>query len=36
VPRRWGLDPAAPYPDPVVTPEAGRQRALDAYGARTF
>jgi deoxyribodipyrimidine photo-lyase len=36
VPRGWGLDPAAPYPDPVVTPEDGRQRALDAYGARSF
>ena len=36
VPRRWGLDPGAPYPDPVVTADAGRQRALDAYGARSF
>lgn len=36
VPRSWGLDPGAPYPDPVVTPEHGRTRALDAYAARTF
>ncbi len=36
VPRSWGLSPAAHYPDPVVTPEAGRKRALEAYGAREF
>jgi len=34
VPRSWGLDPAAPYPAPAITLEAGRARALAAYGAR--
>ena len=30
VPRSWGLSPAQPYPDPIVPPSAGRERALDA------
>jgi deoxyribodipyrimidine photo-lyase len=30
-PRGWGLDPAAPYPDPVIGLKAGRARALDAF-----
>jgi len=34
VPRAWGLDPAAPYPAPVVGLAEGRARALAAYGAR--
>lgn len=34
VPRRWGLEPTQPYPAPVVSLEAGRARALAAYGAR--
>jgi deoxyribodipyrimidine photo-lyase len=34
VPRSWGLDPAAPYPAPAITLEAGRARALAAYSAR--
>jgi deoxyribodipyrimidine photo-lyase len=34
VPRSWGLDPKATYPEPVVTLAEGRARALAAYGAR--
>jgi deoxyribodipyrimidine photo-lyase len=34
VPRSWGLSPTDPYPRPVVTAEAGRERALAAYKAR--
>ncbi|MEO0763341.1 MAG: FAD-binding domain-containing protein, partial [Pseudomonadota bacterium] len=34
VPRAWGLDPAAPYPAPVIGHKAGRERALAAYAAR--
>lgn len=34
VPRTWGLDPADTYPDPVVSAEGGRRRALEAYAAR--
>jgi len=33
VPRGWGLDPAAPYPAPMIALAAGRARALAAYGA---
>lgn len=33
-PRSWGLDPAAPYPAPLVDLAEGRKRALAAYGAR--
>jgi len=36
IPRSWGLSPSDPYPAPVVTPEAGRARALAAYEARDF
>jgi deoxyribodipyrimidine photo-lyase len=36
IPKSWNLRPDAPYPDPVVTPETGRARALDAYGSRNF
>lgn len=32
-PRSWGLDPSAPYPEPIVGLKQGRQRALDAYQA---
>jgi deoxyribodipyrimidine photo-lyase len=31
VPRSWGLDPRAPYPDPVVGLAEGRAAALAAY-----
>ena len=36
IPESWGLSPDDPYPDPVVTAEAGRNRALAAYRARGF
>ena len=36
IPRSWGLSPDMAYPAPVVTPEAGRKRALAAYEARSF
>ncbi len=35
-PRRWGLSPNDPYPDPIVALDAGRKRALDAYQNRGF
>ncbi|WP_127109731.1 cryptochrome/photolyase family protein [Pararhodobacter zhoushanensis] len=31
VPRSWGLDPAKPYPDPLISLSDGRERALAAY-----
>jgi deoxyribodipyrimidine photo-lyase len=34
VPRSWALDPARPYPRPVIDLARGRERALAAYGAR--
>ena len=34
VPLSWGLSPDLPYPNPIVTPEVGRARALEAYAAR--
>ncbi|MEM9393266.1 MAG: deoxyribodipyrimidine photo-lyase [Pseudomonadota bacterium] len=34
IPRNWGLSPDAPYPEPVVALDEGRQRALAAYQAR--
>ncbi len=34
VPRSWGLDPARPYPAPLIGLEAGRARALAAWEAR--
>ena len=34
VPRSWGLDPRAPYPQPVIALDEGRKRALAAYEAR--
>jgi deoxyribodipyrimidine photo-lyase len=34
VPRSWRLDPARPYPRPIVDLSAGRERALAAYAAR--
>ncbi len=36
VPERWGLSADDAYPEPVVTAEAGRKRALAAYEARGF
>lgn len=34
VPKRWALDPAKPYPMPMVDLAMGRARALAAYGER--
>ena len=34
VPRSWELDPAMPYPDPLISLEAGRARALAALSQR--
>lgn len=34
VPQSWGLDPAAPYPAPMIDLAAGRALALAAYGTR--
>ncbi|WP_319824083.1 deoxyribodipyrimidine photo-lyase [Thalassovita sp.] len=36
IPGRWGLSADDPYPAPVVTPDAGRKRALAAYENRGF
>ncbi len=33
-PRRWGLDAAQPYPQPIVELAEGRARALAAYEGR--
>lgn len=33
-PRKWGLTPKDPYPQPVVGLAEGRKRALEVYGAR--
>lgn len=34
IPKSWGLSAGDAYPDPVVTAEDGRRRALDAYQSR--
>lgn len=34
IPRGWDMDPDEKYPDPIVSVEAGRKRALDAYSDR--
>ncbi|TDK50296.1 cryptochrome/photolyase family protein [Antarcticimicrobium luteum] len=34
IPAHWGLSPDDPYPAPVVSAEAGRRTALDAYAVR--
>jgi len=36
VPRAWGLSPGDRYPDPIVGPKEGRERALEAYANRGF
>ena len=33
IPRRWAMSPGAAPPDPVVSLDAGRRRALDVYGS---
>ncbi|TCP42822.1 cryptochrome/photolyase family protein [Rhodovulum marinum] len=35
VPKSWGLSAGDRYPAPVVSPQAGRERALAAYEARS-
>ncbi|NNF71542.1 MAG: deoxyribodipyrimidine photo-lyase [Rhodobacteraceae bacterium] len=36
IPESWGMSPSDDYPDPIVTPEDGRERALAAYKGRDF
>lgn len=36
IPRSWSMDAKDSYPDPIVQPDEGRKRALDAYQNRTF
>lgn len=36
IPKSWGMSPSMNYPEPVVSLEAGRARALEAYSARGF
>lgn len=36
IPRAWGLSPDDAYPDPIVAPDTGRARALEAYENRRF
>ncbi len=36
IPKTWGLSPDDNYPEPGVTADKGRQRALDAYENRDF
>jgi len=36
VPHAWGLSADMAYPQPIVAPDLGRKRALDAYQARGF
>ena len=36
VPKSWNLNADTPYPQPIVTPEQGRKRALSAYETRGF
>lgn len=36
IPRQWNMSPDDEYPEPVVTADEGRKRALDAYENRDF
>jgi deoxyribodipyrimidine photo-lyase len=36
IPRSWSMSPDDSYPDPIVTPDEGRKRALSAYENRDF
>ncbi len=36
IPKSWDMSPSAPYPDRIVDLSEGRNRALQAYEARTF
>ena len=31
IPRAWNMSPSDPYPEPIVTPAEGRERALKAF-----
>lgn len=36
IPRHWGMSPDDTYPDPIVSADTGRKRALEAYENRDF
>ncbi|MDD9921938.1 MAG: deoxyribodipyrimidine photo-lyase, partial [Boseongicola sp.] len=36
VPKSWNMSANQTYPNPIVTAETGRKRALEAYEARSF
>ncbi|MFP7572086.1 cryptochrome/photolyase family protein [Marivita sp. S2033] len=36
IPRSWSMTPESDYPDPIVAPDEGRKRALEAYQDRDF
>lgn len=36
IPQRWAMQPDNSYPEPIVSPEDGRKRALAAYETRGF
>ncbi|NNE53260.1 MAG: deoxyribodipyrimidine photo-lyase [Sulfitobacter sp.] len=36
IPRHWGLSPDDSYPNPIVSPSEGREKALNAYENRNF
>ncbi|MFQ6552128.1 cryptochrome/photolyase family protein [Aestuariibius insulae] len=36
IPEQWSMSASDPYPDPIVTAEDGRKRALNAYENRDF
>ena len=36
IPKSWSMTPEDSYPDPIVSAEDGRKRALSAYEAREF
>ena len=36
IPQHWHMSPHDPYPDPIVTADEGRRRALEAYKKRGF
>lgn len=36
IPESWNMMPSDPYPEPIVSAEEGRKRALEAYEARDF
>ena len=36
IPRSWNMTPKVRYPDPIISLEKGRNRALEAYSNRDF